>query len=584
LQSFFPVTDGVNVVFARRENIATASSFILRTAAGVEVVLSTGNPTVTPGRNFRVAGGWVAFTRPGGGASIQVWVRAPDGTERQLSSTGGTAYIEGLSETGEVIFGVIPPGNLERYLARPDSPVVDLGRLVGLPVWVDGAWYVKSDAHLIALEETPARSILSEGATGTFFTTDVSILNPHDTIVPVTIRYLRENAPEIQQTRDLPPLSRTTIHENAVPGLEGTSVSTVVDAPATFPIVAERLMSWDASGYGGHLGSAVERPRLRWLFAEGAQGFFSSFFLLANSGATEANVRFTFLVELGTPVIHNTTVAPGERKTIHAGDLADLVNRSFATIIESDAPIVAERAMYFGSSPLWLGGHGSAGVPEPSTQWFHAEGATGSLFDTFILLANPHGVEVEVTVTYLTDAGVEISRPRTLAPFSRLTINLEEEAPELASAALSTRVVATLPIVSERAMYWGTTGSGWNEAHNSFGVTSSGLKWGLAEGRAGGDPGYQTYVLVSNNNVATAELTVTFVREDGVTFTRLYTVGGSKRLTINATDLPELANANFATIVESTNGTTINVESAIYWNVNGVIWEGGGNTVATRLP
>jgi hypothetical protein len=27
-----------------------------------------------------------------------------------------------------------------------------------------------------------------------------------------------------------------------------------------------------------------------------------------------------------------------------------------------------------------------------------------------------------------------------------------------------------------------------------------------------------------------------------------------------------------------------NVESAIYWNVNGVIWEGGGNTVATPLP
>jgi hypothetical protein len=28
----------------------------------------------------------------------------------------------------------------------------------------------------------------------------------------------------------------------------------------------------------------------------------------------------------------------------------------------------------------------------------------------------------------------------------------------------------------------------------------------------------------------------------------------------------------------------INVESAIYWNVGGVIWEAGGNTVATPLP
>lgn len=45
----------------------------------------------------------------------------------------------------------------------------------------------------------------------------------------------------------------------------------------------------------------------------------------------------------------------------------------------------------------------------------------------------------------------------------------------------------------------------------------------------------------------------------------------------------ERANANFSTIVESTNAVPISVESAIYWNVNGVVWEGGGNTVATRL-
>jgi hypothetical protein len=183
-------------------------------------------------------------------------------------------------------------------------------------------------------------------------------------------------------------------------------------------------------------------------------------------------------------------------------------------------------------------------------------------------------------VTYVTDGGVTISRGKTPAPLSRLTINLENEAPELASVAVSTRVESdTLPIVSERAMYWGTTGTGWREAHNSFGVTSSGLKWGVAEGRAGGDRGYQTYVLVSNNNHTAANLTMTFVREDGVTVTR-----PQQRLTINASGVPELADSNFSTIVQSTNSVTINVESAIYWNVNGIIWEGGGNTVATRLP
>jgi hypothetical protein len=285
-------------------------------------------------------------------------------------------------------------------------------------------------------------------------------------------------------------------------------------------------------------------------------------------------------------VTHTVKVAPGERKTIYTGDVADLINRSFATVIESNVPIVAERAMYFGDSPVWFGGHGSAGVPELAQTWYHAEGATGSLFDTFILLANPHPVDVPVDITYTTDAGQVIPRTRTLPASSRLTINLEDESPELANAAVATRIRShTLPIVSERAMYWGTTGAGWREAHNSFGMTQTGVKWGLAEGRAGGPRAYQTFVLVSNpsTDFATANLRVTFVKEDGTTVVRTFDVAVSQRLNIDTSGISELANSNFSTIVESLNGVSISVESAIYWSVNGVTWEGGGNTNATRL-
>jgi hypothetical protein len=486
-----------------------------------------------------------------------------------------------------VIFDIYQTGNntYRRYLARPDGSTVDMGEALGKVFRIDGAWYAAEAGQVLAITpDAPTRSILSEGATGTFFTTDVAILNPNNSAVPVTIRYLRENAPELQETRTLAALSRTTIHVDDISGLEGTSVSTVVEAPASSPVVVERLMSWDATGYGGHLGTSVDRPRPRWLFAEGAQGFFSTFFLLANSSANEATVKFTFLIEQGTPVTHTVNVAPGARKTVYTGDVADLINRSFATVIESDVPIVAERAMYFGDSPLWLGGHGSAGVPEPAHKWFHAEGATGSLFDTFILLANPNPIDVTVNLTYRTETGQVISRQRILPASSRLTLNLENEAPELASTAVSTRVESTsFPIVSERAMYWGTTGAGWREAHDSFGVTESGLKWGLAEGRSGGPRGYQTYVLVSNSSFTTAALRATFVKEDGTTVVRTYSVPRDTRYNIPTGDITELANANFSTIVESTNGTPFNVESAIYWNANGVIWEGGGNTVGTRL-
>ena len=126
-----------------------------------------------------------------------------------------------------------------------------------------------------------------------------------------------------------------------------------------------------------------------WLFAEGAQGYFDTFILLVNNDFGAATVRLTFLVEQGGTVVRTLTMAPRSRVTVHAGAIPELVNQSFATTVDASAPIAAERAMYFGASPVWTGGHESAGVSEPSTRWFHAEGATGTVFDTFILLANP---------------------------------------------------------------------------------------------------------------------------------------------------------------------------------------------------
>jgi hypothetical protein len=49
--------------------------------------------------------------------------------------------------------------------------------------------------------------------------------------------------------------------------------------------------------------------------------------------------------------------------------------------------------------PLFNGGHESAGVTAPSTNWFLAEGATGSFFETFLLLANPGDTDAVATLT-----------------------------------------------------------------------------------------------------------------------------------------------------------------------------------------
>ena len=69
-------------------------------------------------------------------------------------------------------------------------------------------------------------------------------------------------------------------------------------------------------------------------------------------------------------------------------------------------PGIAERAMYFGANPLWIGGHESVGVTLPSRSWFLAEGATGPFFETFVLFANPTATAADVDVRYLPASGL----------------------------------------------------------------------------------------------------------------------------------------------------------------------------------
>ena len=242
----------------------------------------------------------------------------------------------------------------------------------------------------IAVSVTALTYSLAEGATGAFFDLDVLIANPTTTPAPVTVTFLRQDGAPIALTMTLAPTSRQTIHVDQVPGLESQGgVSTVVTSTSGVPLVVERTMFW-GQGYGSHGGTAVDGPRTRWLFAEGSEGFFNTFVLLANSGASASTVTLTFLREGSTPFTKVVTVPADTRVTVAANASPELVGRSFSIVVDATAPIIAERAMYFGTARLFDGGHESTGVPEGATSWFLAEGATGPFFETFVLVGNPN--------------------------------------------------------------------------------------------------------------------------------------------------------------------------------------------------
>jgi hypothetical protein len=438
----------------------------------------------------------------------------------------------------------------------------------------------------IAVTVTQLSYFLAEGSTGAFFDFDLLIANPNAQAAPVTITFLKENGTTVTQQLTLAPTSQRTLHVDEIAGLEATAVSAVVTSTAGLPLAVERSMFWDTQYYGSHGGTAVDGPRTRWYFAEGSQGFFSTFLLLANSSPQPAAVTVTFLTESNGTVVKTFQVAPTARLTVAAGLIPEVVNRSFSMVVDSNTPIIAERAMYFGTQRFWDGGHESAGVAAPAASWFLAEGATGTFFDTFILVANPNPVPANIVIRYLTDRGQAIVRNKTIPANARLTVNMELEDPALANAAASATITSSQPIVVERAMYWPGNGLEWSEAHNSFGTTQVATRWGLAEGRVGGPHNFATFILLANpSETQAAEVRVTYLRSTGQTIVRTHTVNPSSRFNIDVgSRVPELAGESFGALIESTNGVGIVVERSLYNDALGQLWAAGTNALGTPLP
>ena len=268
--------------------------------------------------------------------------------------------------------------------------------------------------------------------------------------------------------------------------------------------------------------------------------------------------------------------------------------------VQNNVPIIVERAMYLTrGTEQFTAGHESAGVTAPSPTWFLAEGATGPLFDLFVLLANPSATDAETKVSYLLDDGRTFTQAVTVKANSRQTLWVDFQTPDdgpagvLNGPALSTKVEVQngVPIIVERAMWWPGGPAQWYEAHNSPGSTVTGTRWGLADGVLSGPPlNVATYILLANtDSTATAQVTITLLYEDGPGPPRTFAVAPSSRTTINvAAEFPEAAGREFGALVESVAGSgggpvPIVVERALYNDARGLFLAGGNNQLATRL-
>ncbi len=438
---------------------------------------------------------------------------------------------------------------------------------------------------------------LAEGASVGGFHTRLALFNTTPQNARGQIRYLPRRGPPIIQALNLGGFERLTVDPAlVVPGLAAAEFSMVVESNVR--VVVERTMSWDDTGYGSHAEMATPMTSQVWYLAEGAtHSGFELFYLLQNPGTTSAEISITYLLQDGRPpIVEHMTVAPASRENIWVNHVAGLADSEISAVIQvtNHVPIIVERALYKTiGHHFWEAGHASLGVTSPSPRWFFAEGATGDMFDLFVLLANPTTQDGTVDIDYLFDDGTTVTKAYALPAQSRRTVWVDREDERLRAAAVSMVVEARngLPIIAERSMWWpGPTPADWREGHNTPGTTATGTYWALAEGEVGDAPTRETFVLVANTSAFAGTAKVTL--SGG--FARTIVLAPRSRVTLDVrTDFSMPLPRTFGVLVESVAppGMTpaeIVVERAMY-SADGrtpsflPYWPAGTSAVAERV-
>ena len=435
-----------------------------------------------------------------------------------------------------------------------------------------------------------ASRYLAEGATGAFFETRIALANPSavDDATAV-VRFDKADGTSVSQLVPIPARGRSSVIAGAA-GLGAADFATVVDS--NVPLVVDRLMTWDGGRYGSHAETSVETPATQWFLAEGTTVLdFQLFYLLQNPQSTSTTATVRFLLPSGAPIVRTYELRPRSRTTIYVNTLPQLASTDVSADISATQPIVVERAQYRsqGGQSFALG-HAAAGIPQAATNWFLAEGATGTFFDTYLLVANPSSQMATVTMDFLRDDGTVVQQVYNVRPSSRFTV-YADAVPGLAATTFGTRITSTMPVVVERAMYWAGGFFDYYEGHVSAASTVTGSSWVLAEGEAGGAQGAETFVLIANTASAPVSVTVSPLVENPLHLgaasgtPRQLTIPASSRVTVPLSSLVPAGRRSAVEVVETGQhrpGALV-VEGAIYWNAGGVVWAAGAALPATRI-
>ncbi len=224
----------------------------------------------------------------------------------------------------------------------------------------------------------------AEGATGEFFRSRIALANPSSELAAhVWLRFLPLDGKWVTHCITVPALGRRTVDVGTIDGLSASEFATAIESDV--PVIAERTMTWDGTGYGAHTETSVDSAATEWFLAEGATiGQFQLFYLLQNATFEAADVEVTYLLPAPqAPIVKLYRVEPGSRFNIwvnHEDEALGSAEVSARIRSVNGVPIIVERAMYLNGRRTFEAGHESAGItrPGPGGSWLRAPPAASS--------------------------------------------------------------------------------------------------------------------------------------------------------------------------------------------------------------
>jgi hypothetical protein len=402
---------------------------------------------------------------------------------------------------------------------------------------------------------------LAEGTSDYGFETYLTIENPNNQAVTAMVTYMTKAGPRTRAALTLPGLSQTVI--NPRNDIGSMDFSTKVECKEGKSIYVDRRMTWTGPGAPsseGHSSVGVAAPAKTWYLPEGSSKWgFETWLLVQNPNSSTANVTLTYMIEGKGPTQRKHSVPANSRASFNMG--TDIGAADASIKVASNVPVIPERAMYRNNRRE---GHDSIGTTTPAKDYYLAEGTTDWGFTTYVLVQNPNASKASVTITYMTPTGPVAQKPFTMDPNSRKTVNVNEV---VQKKDLSIHVKGSLPIIAERAMYWGA-GTPLGEAcHDSIGMASPHMNFYLPDGETFNRT--ETWTLVQNPNPVPVKIEVTYLTANGKGNKTLPdTVPANSRKSYTLGDVFPAGRA--AILVKSKSaGLPIMVERSMYWNSRG---------------